>query len=153
MSATSPPPCIDLFPLIEFAVVEGCSFSGSTGLFVDGLELGAVPFIAICGPDQQGTVLLAHCDDQWHALGVSAHRDQADARQRAERIYAGLSSRWLPSPFSPADIQKHLQGVFADAICDVCKRDPTHVASLVTSSDGVSICDQCLAKSAPTNTP
>lgn len=91
-----PPAVIDGCRLLCYAILNGnVQFSGRTLLFVDGTELGQVPCLAICHEEISSGVLLFHCDREWTTLGCSAHPSVADAKGKAERIYAGISALWM----------------------------------------------------------
>lgn len=91
-----PPSTIDGSRLLCYAIVDGnVRFYGRTLLFVDGIELGQVPCLAICEEQISSGVLLFHCDSEWTTLGCSAHSSIADAKCKAEGIYAGISVLWV----------------------------------------------------------
>jgi hypothetical protein len=96
-----PPAVIDGCRLVCYAIVDGnVQFSSRTLLFVDGIELGEVPCLAICHEEKSSGVLLFHCDHEWTTLGCSAHLSVADAKGKAERIYAGVSGLWMDADVS-----------------------------------------------------
>lgn len=139
----APPPAIGLEPVVEFAVVRDCTFSGSSGLFVDGIELGAVPHLVIARAAQDGSWLLMHCDQEWNALGVSGHQDLASAQRRAEQVYRGSSSCWRPTPHDAAARTRHRELLLEGLRCSRCRREPTEFRSLTTADDGTQLCDDC----------
>ena len=97
-----PPQLLDSGPVLHYANVDrGVGYAGRTLLFVDGKELGRVPNLAICAEVTSGGVLLFHCNRAWKVLGCSAHDSVGAAKEKAERIYPGLSSRWVEANANP----------------------------------------------------
>jgi hypothetical protein len=93
---SKPPQLLDSARVLHYANVDkGVGFAGRTLLFVDGKELGRVPNLAICADDSSGGVLLFHCSGAWKVFECSAHESVGAAKEKAERIYPGLSSRWV----------------------------------------------------------
>ena len=98
----NPPPIITLndSALLCYAVLdESVGYKVNHGLFfVDGKEIGKVPRLAICRDKDSGLFTLYYCDDNWSFLGVAADYQSVEAaKNRAERIYPGSSTRWLDS--------------------------------------------------------
>jgi len=62
-----------------------------------------VPRLAICETVPDGELLLFHCDRRWKVLGVQSWNSSASShiasvkaiKERAERYYAGISSKWV----------------------------------------------------------
>ena len=138
-----PPPALDCARLLHYAVVDkSVGYSGRT-LFVDGKELGRVPHLAICVRDGSGEVLLFHCARNWRVLGCSAHESVVAAKHRAEKVYSGLSSRWIESGVTRAEADRFLEKLFGNQHCDGCGRRPDQVEQLFTKGR-LRICDECL---------
>ena len=99
--SSKPPQLLDSARVLHYANVDkGVGFAGRTLLFVDGKELGKVPNLAICAEVSSGGVLLFHCSRAWKVFGCSAHDSVEAAKEKAERIYPGLSSRWVEAKAS-----------------------------------------------------
>src|SRR5580700_414603 len=121
-------PVIDCSRLLGYAIVDNTvQFSGRTLLFVDGKELGRVPCLAICENKKLSEVLLFHCDREWNTLGCSAHPSVAEAKARAERIYAGISTRWVDAGVSEQTAEAYLNEQFGNERCSFCDRRPDKV--------------------------
>ncbi len=140
-----PPPVLDCARVIEYAVLnESVGYAGRTLLFVDGKELGQVPCLAICEDKKPPGVMLFHCNSEWTVLGCSAHGSIAEAKDRAERIYPGLSARWVNAHVTEAQAERYLDELFDDARCSFCGKRADQVGQLF-EGDRVRICNHCIA--------
>jgi hypothetical protein len=111
-----PPPVLDWARVLFYAILDnGVQFSGRTLVFVDGKEIGQVPCLAICAEKKTSGVLLFHCTQEWTVLGCSAHPSAEDAKQRAERIYAGLSTRWVDANVSEEAAESYLDNLMKNS--------------------------------------
>jgi hypothetical protein len=143
-TANSPPPVLDCARVLHYAVLDAAiEFSGRSLLFVDGKELRAVPCLAICEGKKIPGVLLFHCASDWRVLGCSAHESVADAKARAERVYKGISTRWLDANVSRDAAEAYLNELFANERCGVCGKRADEVDSLVQSGSAW-ICNRCV---------
>ncbi len=89
---------LDDAALICYAVLDDrVGYTVGHGLFfVDGKEIGRVPCLAICLDKESGLFTLYYCDEDWSLLGVATNYRTVDAaKNRAERIYPGSSTRWI----------------------------------------------------------
>jgi hypothetical protein len=130
--------------LLHYAVLDGgVEFSGRSLLFVDGKELGAVPCLAICEDTKTPGVLLFHCAIDWHVLGCSAHESVPEAKDRAEGVYRGVSTRWVEANVSRDVAEVYLNELFAQQRCSVCGKRPDEVESLIQSGSPL-ICNRCV---------
>jgi hypothetical protein len=140
-----PPPVFASDRVLEYAILTSVvRYSGRSDLLVGGKELGPVPRLAICQPLGETTFLLFHCDDDWNLLGVSSHTSLAEAKARAERIYAGISACWIDRQVTEADAAEYLEQEFGDERCRFCGRLPFDVEQLVVHERGGPICDACI---------
>jgi len=142
-------PVIDCSRLLCYAIVEGTvQSSGRTLLFVDGKELGQVPCLAICENKKLAEVLLFHCDSDWNTLGCSAHPSVAEAKARAEGIYAGISTRWVDAGVSEQSAEAYLNEQFGNERCSFYGKRPDEVDQMILKEDQrkheVRICDRCI---------
>jgi hypothetical protein len=148
-SIQTPPPVIDCSRLLCYAIVNhNVQFSGRTLLFVDGKELGQVPCLAICEEKRPSGVLLFHCDREWTTLGCSAHPSTAEAKAKAERIYAGISALWVDAGISQEAAESYLNKQFRNERCSFCDKRPDEVDQMFGKEDSgkheVRICDGCV---------
>jgi hypothetical protein len=142
-------PVIDCARLLHYAIVDGTvQFPGRTLLFVDGKELGQVPCLAICENKKLSEVLLFHCDSEWNRLGCSAHPSVAEAKARAERIYVGISARWVDAGISERTPDAFLDEQFGNERCSFCGKRPDEINQMILRRDQrnheVRICDLCI---------
>jgi ClpX C4-type zinc finger len=154
-----PPPVLDSARVLFYAIVnDPVKFTGRTLLFVDGREVGQVPCLAICEQGTTTETLLFHCDSGWNALGCSAHASPDEAKARAERIYAGLSTHWIDAKVSKeeadaykAALRKADEDRFKEprssARCSFCGRGVAEVINMhVSENENAFICDLCVEK-------
>lgn len=152
-----PPPVLDSARVLFYATVnDSVKFTGRTLLFVDGKELGPVPRLAICEQETTKEALLFHCDNEWNTLGCSAHASANEAKARAERIYAGLTTRWIDANVSQnaagayrAEICKsyegHVEELRSSARCSFCGHKVEEVKDMyVNEAEDAFICDVCV---------
>ena len=142
-------PVIDCSRLLGYAIVDNTvQFSGRTLLFVDGKELGRVPCLAICENKKLSEVLLFHCDSEWNTLACSAHPSVAEAKAIAERIYAGISARWVEAGVSEQTAEAYMNKKFGNERCSFGGKRPDEVDPMILKEDQqkqeVRICDRCI---------
>lgn len=142
-------PVIDCSRLLCYAIVDRTvQFSGRTFLFVDGKELGQVPCLAICENKKLSEVLLFHCDKEWNTLGCSAHPSVGKAKEKAERIYPGLSACWVDAWISEQAADAYLEERFGNERCSFCGKRTDEVDQVFVKADQreqeVRICDRCV---------
>jgi len=143
-SSPVPPPVLDSARVIEYAVLDkSVIYSGHSSLFVDGRELGPVPCLAVCQPLEGASFLLFHCDTDWTVLGAAEYPSVAEAKIRAERIYRGISGRWIDAHVTEQQVKRYLDEVWSDQRCSVCGRRPDQVEHLITKNN-IHICDSCI---------
>src|SRR5260370_36143249 len=110
-----PPPVLDSARVIEYAVLDkSVRYSGHSSLFVDGRELGPVPRLAICQPLDGASALLFHCSGEWTVLGAAEYPSVREAKNRAERIYPGVSSHWIETHVTEQEAERYLYEVWGD---------------------------------------
>jgi hypothetical protein len=130
---------------IKYALLEGpVRYSGHSCLFVDGKELGPVPRLAICQSRDEPDVLLFHCDEAWEVLGCSGYASVAEARERAERIYPGVSTCWIDRQLTEAAANDYVEQEFGHERCGFCGRLPVDVQGMLVRERGGSICNVCV---------
>ena len=108
-----PPPIIGLNDrlLLQYAVLdESVGYTvGHKLFFVDGKQIGRVPCMAICQDKETSLFTLYYCDEEWSFLGVATNYESVDAAKRqAERIFPGLSARWVKANFTEQDATNYL---------------------------------------------
>jgi hypothetical protein len=139
----SPPPVLDCARVLRYLLIDvSMEFSGRTLLFVDGKELGEVPYLAICEKEKNGGVLLFHCTSDWTVLGCSSHKSITDAQERAEAIYRGSSSRWVDANVSREAAEAYLDELFGGDRCSLCGNRPHQVDSFISQGSDL-ICNHC----------
>lgn len=147
----TPPPiiCTNDRVLLHYAVLhEAVGFrEGHKLLFVDGREIGRVPYLAICQDKDSPNVILYFCDGDWKPLGIGAEGSIDNAKKKAERIYPGSSRCWVEAHFSEGDVAEYLDKAFADLRCSFCgKRPDETMEDTFQSSGNARICGDCITE-------
>jgi hypothetical protein len=139
-----PPSVINSARIIAYAVLdESVCYRGHSSLFVDGKEVGAVPCLAI-GQDLNDTeIFLFHCDRDWAVLGVVGYASINEAKDHANRLYAGVSNRWIETHVTKQEASEYLQSLEDDARCAFCGKGPRDAVYLIEKG-GKRICDSCI---------
>ena len=83
-----------------------------------------------------------HCAVDWCVLGCSAHDTVSYAKARAERVYKGVSTRWVDANVSRETAESYLNQLFANQRCSICGKRPDEVDSLIQSGSAW-ICNRC----------
>jgi len=143
---SKPPPVLDCARVLEYAILnDSLSFSGKTLLFVDGKELGRVPCLAICQNLNETEVLLFHCGSDWTVLGVGGYDSVSAAKNRAERIYPGVSSCWVQAHVSENEASKYLDEMWGDQRCSFCGKRPDEVGQIFGRGSAY-VCSNCISE-------
>jgi len=148
MSALIPPPLIDSARVLHYAIVDASvRYTGSSVLYVDGVEIGPVPRLAICRDVADDSIVLLHCDDEWASLGCAGCGSVDDALSHANRLYDGIAVKWQVSPHSEVEVVKALVDEWGDFRCSFCGRYPFELgeASWI-SGEKACICNQCVER-------
>jgi hypothetical protein len=139
-----PPPVLDSARVLKYAVLDdSVKFSGRTLLFVDGKELDPAPCLAICKNLEDDAILLFHCDQDWNVLGAAGYGAIDEAERRAERIYQGVSARWIEPNFSDEEVSRYFEGLRGSERCTFCGKASDEANALLEKS-GKWICDVCV---------
>jgi len=137
---TDPGAILDSAKVLCYATVDdsvGCS--GHSNLFVGGVEIGRVPYLAICQNKGESEVLVFHCDGEWNVLGCAVYDSVDSAKERIERVYPGLSSRWIESPYTDEDAERCLEELYGDSRCSFCGRRADQVRQMFGGTSGSAI--------------
>jgi hypothetical protein len=139
-----PPPVLGNARVLEHAVPdESVTYSGRSSIFVGDEELGRVPCLAICEDLKDKRILLLFCDHEWDVLAAATFESRVAAKDRAERIYPGLSSRWIESHVTEEEASKVRDEMCADHRCSFCGKTPYDVNQVI-ERNSVRICDSCI---------
>lgn len=97
--------------LLAYAVFPATArFTGRLHLFAGGKRIGRVPHLAICKPDDEPGLFLAHCDESWGIVALEAWNGPGvppimsveAMKHEAERYYEGLMASWKDMPSGDA---------------------------------------------------
>lgn len=147
-----PPPiiCVNDRVLLEYAILdESVGFrEGHHILWVGTKEVGRVPCLAISQDKESPQVTFYCCDIEWNPVAIAAMNSVEEAKNKAERIYPGSSTRWIQAHFTDADVLRYLDEAFADLRCSFCGRggvDKPAIA-IFEGSGSVRICGECVGQ-------
>jgi hypothetical protein len=157
---TTPPPIIDSAKLICFAHNDSdVIFTDRISLYIGGSgeefePIGEVPNLAItqqyCKPKD---FLLMFCNSDWTVKGVIAFTSVEEAKIKAERGYAGITSKWHDSSYAEEDINNFLRDDYevdpnsewwAD-YCSFCGRESRDVNQMMKNQKA-QICNFCVSE-------
>jgi hypothetical protein len=139
----TPPPAIDCARVISFARTDDLAYTGAYALYVDGRLVGPVPRLVIAQSLDSDDFLLFHCDESWVVEGVSSVASSPEeVKERAERRYPGLASRWNDLNVTRETAAEYLRAT-SDTLCSFCGRAPFEI-SLMMEREGARICDVCM---------
>ena len=139
-----PPLALDCSHVIEYAVNdEGVTFEQRYTLNVGGEWLGEVSNLAICQNFDETEFMVFHCNAEWEVLGVAAgYGSIQEAKERAERSYHGITSKWIASGYSRDEAVKYVEDQLKDKSCSFCGRTPLQFQAV--AGDAVRICNICV---------
>jgi len=144
----APPPALDGFRVLEYATTaRPARFSGRTHLFVGETEVGRVPRLAIAESLQTREIALVHATRAWRTIGIqSGFESRSAARQRAERMYPGITANWVKAAVTRRQAQAFEDSRWARFTCSFCGKTPPELdGSLITSRDREArICHKCV---------
>jgi hypothetical protein len=141
------PPLIDCARVLHYAVLDHeVHYTPRNAIYVDGIELGAVPRMAVVRNLSDADIMLFHCDDDWTCLGVSGHPSVEDALAYANRRYAGLAGKWREAPYSEAEFAQAVAEQHGEERCSFCGRHHFQVDVPMVEGDRARICGDCIAR-------
>src|SRR5215510_3610603 len=88
-------------------------------------------------------VLMLHCSGEWRVLGVTEYPTVAEAKDRAERIYRGVSAHWIEVNVTEQEAEAYLDETWQEQRCGACGRRPDEIDRLITKNQ-VRLCDSCI---------
>src|SRR5439155_1297336 len=146
MTREPPPPVLDSARVIAYAFVGDIPYRKWSALYVGEKLLEHVPRLAICvnlGKDVGS--LLFHCDDEWTVLGTSGAETVEAAKQRAEKNYPGVSSRWVEVNVSLEDALRYYDAQTDGLKCSFCGKRPFELDGWFEGNHAA-ICRSCVEK-------
>jgi hypothetical protein len=139
-----PPPVISSARVLAYALVADIPYRKWGALYSGDKLIEHAPCLAICvnlgkdiGP------LLFHCDEHWQVLGTSGAPTVGAVKERAERNYPGVSSRWIEVNTSIEEAVRYYAEQTGDMKCSFCGRRPYEVDGLV-EGNRAAICRECV---------
>ncbi len=150
-SRPKPPPILNGARVLAYASMgQGRRPSADGLMFVGNKPLARVSRLVITeAPGVSGRpgpgVLLLCCTQAWSLIGVAGHSSVAHAKRRAETMFPGSSTRWVPSKVTKTQAEKYLKKVWAGQECSFCGKRPDQIRQMVAGK-GVRICDRCISE-------
>ncbi len=141
------PPLIDCARVLHYAIVdETVRYTPKNQIFSGGIELGAVPRLAIVRNLVDDVIMLLHCDEEWTSLGVSGGGSAEGAMAYANRRYEGLEGKWHKAPYCEAEFAKAVADEYRDQRCSFCGRYHFQIDALMVAGDRAMICGECVER-------
>jgi ClpX C4-type zinc finger len=142
-----PPPVIDSARVMSYAFVDDIPYRKWGALYSGDQLIEHVPRLAIClnlgkdiGP------LLFHCDEDWNTLGTSGAETIALVKERAERNYPGVSTRWVDLNMSVEDALRYYDEQIEGLKCSFCGKRPFEIEGGWVEGTKAAICRECVEK-------
>jgi hypothetical protein len=148
--SSTPPPiiCINDRVLIQYAVLnDSVGFAPGHGLFfIDGKEIGWVPYLAICENKESQELALYFCGGDWSPVGIVPCDSIEAAKRKAECIYPGSSACWVEAHSSENDVKRFVGEAWETQRCSFCGKRPDqdHLSAFFQGNGSVRICDECI---------
>lgn len=99
--------------------------------------------MALARHDEHREVLLLHCRRNWSIVGMAGYPNVPEAKRRAERIYPGISAKWVPTGVTKRRASAFLKRVWKGQECSFCGRLPPACQQMVGSKKA-RICNICV---------
>jgi len=147
-----PPAVLDNGRVLEYAELgPSVTYSGHGSVFTGDpggelKELGLVPCLAITQDLDSGEIRLLQCDQDWESLAVATYESIAQAKARAERLYRGVSSRWVEAEITLEEASRFRDETWGDERCSFCGKTPLEGINRMIKRNDVRICDLCVAE-------
>lgn len=140
------PPIIDSSVVRIFAIVRSdVSFTGKQRIIVDGAKVGPASRVAVAFSQRSNDYLLLLCDELWQSFAMAGFATIEEAIETAERWYAGISTHWVRTNFSPQEDRRHMEDYFDGETCSFCDALPNQAQSMWEGRNAW-ICDKCVIK-------
>jgi ribosomal protein L37AE/L43A len=89
--------------------------------------------------------LVISCGVDWEPLGIAAGFESVDeARKKTERLYRGISGKWLPSKLNMQKAKEMYEAELEAESCSFCGRTMLQVTAMI--GEQVRICNHCIDK-------
>jgi hypothetical protein len=139
-----PPPVIDAARVVSYAFVDDIPYCHVGSLFTDEAMIAQVPRLAIAvGLGAQPGPLVFHCDEEWISLAISDADSIEQAKQAIERIYPGVSERWIDTHVTLEEALAYYDSETAGLKCSFCGKRPFEVEGLI-EAPAATICRSCV---------
>jgi len=89
-------------------------------------------------------LLLFHCDARWNVIaGIGPFASLREAKQEAERFYAGMRSAWKRTGYSSTQVERQLARMGPK--CSMCSKIWLDVEKMVEVKKGrFNLCETCI---------
>jgi ClpX C4-type zinc finger protein len=144
MERTAPPPVLDSARVLAYAFVDDISYRQWGALYAGDKLIEQVPRLAIgvnlgkdIGP------MLFHCDEFWEVLGTTGAETVQAIKDRAEKNYPGVMSRWIEVNTSVAEAITYYDSQSNGLKCSFCGKRSFEITGLV-EAERAAICRGCV---------
>ncbi len=143
-SLTPPPFVIDGFRTLFYAFIyPPITYSGHSSIIIGGREVGPVPCLALAMPLRGEGFEILHCDKNWNIIAHRGYDSLAKAKRSAERIYPGITARWLKRSVSKRKALGIERRMWQGEECSFCDRIPPEFHTMIHSKKA-RICNICI---------
>ena len=146
MSRETPPPIVAFARVLEYAAVARSNVPPRDFIYIGGQLITNVGWLVVGQDLRNQLLLLIRCTAEWEYLASTSPHTAAEAKQDAERCYPGVELNWVMRETTSEEEAAFLQEVWQGLVCSFCGLTPIFFDALVSSSDGVNICNQCVAR-------
>jgi len=81
--------------VLKYAIVDSSiQYTGKITVYVDGQLVGPATGLAICKYDNEDSVCIFYCKDNWEVFAAGEYPTVEKAVERMEVAYSGSSKKW-----------------------------------------------------------
>lgn len=146
MERLPPPPVINCARVLAYAYVDDIVYRPWGALLVGGIPVEHVPQLAICANlDEDNGPLIFHCDRDWNVLGTAGGATVVEVKDRAEKNYPGVGSRWVDTGVTVEQALTYYDEQTGGKKCSFCGRRAFEVEGWIEAPDAI-VCTGCVQK-------
>ena len=94
-SANKPPAVLDGARVLKYTIVDSSiKYTGRITVYVDGKLVGPAVALAICKYDNEDSVCIFYCKENWEVFAAGEYPTVEKAVERMEVAYSGSSKKW-----------------------------------------------------------
>ena len=94
-SMNKPPAVLDGARVLKYAIVDSSiRYTGKITVHVDGKLVGPAAGLAICKYDNEDSVCIFYCNENWEVFAAGGYPTVEKTVERMEVAYSGSSKKW-----------------------------------------------------------